>query len=229
MKKTIPLFLIATFLFAACESDQEKNNRIAKEEQQRVELAQKQRADSLEDAQKREAEALLQAEQDKERQIKQAAELEKQRAEQAIYDKFIHNSLRNGATPYAYCYGGNKQCDDFGCSKISVKTPYNSDVLVMIKKNDKVIRHAYISAGNTYTFEMTNGTYQPFFYYGKGWNPEKIMKEAPCGKLKGGFIADEDFGKDTPQALNNNELQYELVLQENGNFSTKPSNRDEAL
>ena len=60
----------------------------------------------------------------------------------------------------------------------------------------------------------------------KGWNPRKEMKG---GKIKGGFISDEHFGKDDPQTLNNNILQYELVLQQNGNFSTRPSNPEEAL
>lgn len=49
------------------------------------------------------------------------------------------------------------------------------------------------------------------------------------GEIKGGFIANEDFGKDDPQSLYNNVLTYELILQQNGNFSTRPSNPEEAL
>jgi hypothetical protein len=49
------------------------------------------------------------------------------------------------------------------------------------------------------------------------------------GKIKGGFISNEDFGKDDPQTLQNNVLTYELILQTNGNFSTRPSNPLEAL
>ena len=55
------------------------------------------------------------------------------------------------------------------------------------------------------------------------------MKETDCGTLKGGFIADEQIGKDSPQSLNNNILEYELILQQNGNFSTTPSNSEEAF
>jgi len=99
-------------------------------------------------------------------------------------------------------------------------------VLVTIKKNDKVVRHAFIQAGDSYAFSFPNGTYQAFFYYGKGWSPEKEMKN---GALKGGFITNEDFGKDDPQLLHNNVLKYELILQQNGNFSTRPSNSEEAL
>ena len=49
------------------------------------------------------------------------------------------------------------------------------------------------------------------------------------GRMKGGFITNESFGKDIPQYLNNNSLSYELILQPNGNFSTRPSNSEEAL
>ena len=55
------------------------------------------------------------------------------------------------------------------------------------------------------------------------------MKETDCGTLKGGFISNENFGKDSPQSLSNNILKYELILQQNGNFSTSPSNSDEAF
>ena len=98
-----------------------------------------------------------------------------------------------------------------------------------IKKHGEIYRHAYIKAGSQYTFEFPNGTYQPFFYYGKGWNPEKVMKVTDCGLLRGGFIEDEHIGKDDPQTLSNNILEYKLVLQRNGNFSTKPSNSKEAF
>ena len=95
-----------------------------------------------------------------------------------------------------------------------------------IKKNGEVVRHAYIKAMDSYTFSFPNGEYQAFFYYGKGWNPSKLMKN---GALKGGFISEEHFGKDEVQYLENNILEYELILQQNGNFSTSPSNPEEAL
>lgn len=139
--------------------------------------------------------------------------------------QYISNALKTGATPYAKYYGGNKKCNEYGCSRIKVNTS-NSDVLVTIKKNDKVVRHAYISGGDSYTFSFPNGTYQAFFYYGKGWNPDKEMKN---GTIKGGFVSEEHFGKDQPQSLSNNILEYSLILQPNGNFSTSPSDPEEAL
>lgn len=149
--------------------------------------------------------------------------------EDVYLEQYKENSLKNGAKPYSYCFGSSNSCGRHGCSQISVKTPYNSDVLVTIKKNDKVYRHAYVRAGSSYVFNFSNGTYQAFFYYGKGWNPNKFMKNTSCGKLKGGFISNEHFGKDYPQNLYNQILSYELILQPNGNFSTKPSNKEEAF
>ncbi len=162
-------------------------------------------------------------------QIEQKEKKEQEKFNQAIRDKYISNSLSTGATPYAYCFGSNNSCSESGCSQIKVKTPHNSDVLVTIKRNNKVYRHAYIKAGSNFTFELPNGVYQPFFYYGKGWNPDKIMKETDCGTLKGGFVAEEQIDKDSPQSLNNNILEYELILQQKGNFSTTPSNSEEAF
>jgi hypothetical protein len=145
------------------------------------------------------------------------------------YDKYIENALQTGEMPYYDFYGGNPSCDEYGCSQITVRTPSNSDVLVTIKQNGEVVRHAYIQANDSYSFSFPNGTYQPFFYYGLGWNPEKEMKETPQGILKGGFIENESFGKDDPQYLENQILEYELILQQNGNFSTIPSSAEDAL
>lgn len=152
-------------------------------------------------------------------------ELEKIRKEKEFEQLYSENSLRTGSTPYIDYFGSNEGCESGDCSKIVVTTS-NSDVIVTIKRNEEVVRHAYIQAGDTYSFNFPNGTYQTFFYYGKGWNPEKAMKG---GELIGGFISNEEVGKDDPQSLLNNILKYRLVLQENGNFSTQPSNLDEAL
>lgn len=139
---------------------------------------------------------------------------------------YINNSLRTGATPYSRYYGGNSTCRDYGCSEIKVRTPSSSDVIVLIKNhNGEVVRHAYIQAGHSYTFSMPNGSYQAFFCYGKGWNPTKTLK----GNIKGGFIENVLYSKDGIQSLNNVVLEYELILQQNGNFSTQPSSVEEVF
>lgn len=142
------------------------------------------------------------------------------------FDRYKDNSLANGAQPYSAYYGYNKSCQYYGCSEICVKAPYSSDVLVLIKKdnsNGKVVRHGYVKGGHQVCFEVPDGRYQTFFYYGKGWYPNKKMS----GGIKGGFLRDEIFSKDNPQYLDGQILTYELILQQNGNFSTKPSSESE--
>ena len=142
------------------------------------------------------------------------------------FDRYKDNSLANGAQPYSAYYGYNKSCQYYGCSEICVKAPYSSDVLVLIKKdnsNGKVVRHGYVKGGQQVCCEVPDGRYQTFFYYGKGWYPKKQMQ----GGVKGGFLRDEIFSKDNPQYLDGQILTYELILQQNGNFSTKPSSETE--
>ena len=56
------------------------------------------------------------------------------------------------------------------------------------------------------------------------------MKKTDCGTLNGGFISQESVGTDTnPPYLKNQNLEYELIEQINGNFSTTPSNIENAL
>lgn len=139
---------------------------------------------------------------------------------------YIDNSLATGATPYKDCYGANYKCPYEQCSGIQVTAPSESDIVVIIKKNNqdgKVVQHGYVRAGRTYTFDIPDGTYQTFFYYGKGWNPNKDMGNG----VKGGFVKDEMFSKDNPQLIESAVLSYVLQLQRNGNFQTKSSNRRE--
>jgi hypothetical protein len=227
LKKILFLFLIIAL--ASCESEADRKKREAKAEKVRIELEIKKKQETEELAFQAEQERIKREKLEEQERIEREARLKKQREKQAIYDLYINKSLNTGSTPYSYCFGRSNSCSSYGCSQIKVRTPSNSDVMVTIKKNDEVFRHAYINAGSQYTFEFPNGTYQAFFYYGRGWNPNKVMKETDCGTLKGGFIADEHFDKDGPQTLSNNILEYELILQQNGNFSTRPSNSDEAF
>jgi hypothetical protein len=223
--KTIIFLFIAASLLSSCESEQARKERLALEEQQKIELEQQKAEEQKVEAVRLEQVRIEQEKKAEVERIEREALLDKERKEREIYDRYINNSLRTGATPYSRYYGGNSSCNDYGCSEIKVRTS-NSDVLVTIKKEDKVVRHAFIQASDSYTFSFPNGTYQTFFYYGKGWNPEKKMKN---GAIKGGFITNENFGKDDPQSLQNTILEYELILQQNGNFSTRPSNSEEAL
>lgn len=142
--------------------------------------------------------------------------------------QYLDNSLNTGTAPYSKYYGKNYKCPDEQCSGIKVTAPHGSDIVVIIKQNNqngKVIAHGYIRSGATYQFDIPDGTYQTFFYYGEGWNPNKEMK----GGIKGGFVKDEIFSKDNPQEIYSAVLTYVLQLQRDGNFQTKGSSPDEAF
>lgn len=142
--------------------------------------------------------------------------------------QYLGNSLSTGATPYSTVYGKNYRCPYSQCSGIKVTAPGESDIVVIIKKNNsdgKVVAHGYIKAGDTDQFDIPDGTYQTFFYYGEGWNPNKEMK----GGIKGGFVKDEIFSKDNPQEIYSGILTYVLQLQKDGNFQTKGSSPNEAF
>ena len=143
------------------------------------------------------------------------------------------NSLYTGATPYRYCYGRNPYCSPpYGyaeCSFIDIKASSNSDVVVIVKKNNRVYSHAYIKAGGYHKFKVGNGSFQTFFYYGKGWNPNKYIKNSSCGKITGGFVSNESLDKSDVIRLNNSSMSYTLYTVENGNFKPKASNKNEAF
>jgi len=142
--------------------------------------------------------------------------------------QYLGNSLTTGVTPYCAVYGKNYHCPYTQCSGIKVTAPRESDIVVIIKRNNssgKVIAHGYIKAGSTYQFDIPDGTYQTFFYYGEGWNPNKVMK----GGVKGGFVKDEIFSKDNPQEIYSGVLSYVLQMRRDGNFQTKGSNKSECF
>jgi len=207
MKKIIiAAGFLSILLFSSCESKQSQAKHLAGEEQQKTE---QETVKSKENT-----------------RVEQNVPAGK---EGEIDGRYIKNSLQTGTMPYRRYYGNNLSCKGLGCSQIKVTTPNNSDVLVTIKSNDKVVCHAYIHSDSSYTFEMPNGTYQSFFYFGKGWNPDKEMKRADNTSVLGGFVSNELFGKDSPKNLDNNILEYQLILQQNGNFNIIPSSSMEAL
>ena len=140
--------------------------------------------------------------------------------------EYLSNSLETGVQPYSDFYGESYVCTHRQCSAIEVTAPVNSDIIVIIKRNNdngKVISHAYIAAGEKYTFDLPNGVFQPFFYYGEGWNPNKDMGNGVIG----GFVQDESFSKDSPQKIVDCVLSYVLQLRKDGNFQTEGSSRSE--
>lgn len=92
-----------------------------------------------------------------------------------------------------------------------------------------VVKHAYIGPSSSYTFELLDGTYQVFFYYGSGWDSNKAMKSSNCNSIRGGFKTQESVSKGDPITLKGNIMEYTLTRSTLGNFSPKSSNLDEAL
>lgn len=149
-------------------------------------------------------------------------------ADDAFEEQWKYNSLSTGSMPYSSCYGSSNYCSGYGCSQIKVITGGSGDVLVTIKNyNGKVVRHGYIKGGYSYTFNVPDGKYQVFFYSGTGWNPNKEMPSSSCSYLKGGFVSNESVTKDNYINIYNQIMTYELILQQQGNFNTKPSSKYE--
>ena len=153
---------------------------------------------------------------------------EEKRRKHAIWNEYSENSLSRGAKPWSNCFGRSNACNG-RCSEIKINSPSNIDVVVLLKQGNVTKRHAYIPAGRSYTFNIPNGRWQPFFYYGKGWYPDKEMESSSCSSIKGGFLENEDWDKDSPDYLEDVVLTYTLTSVVNGNFQTQSSSQSEAL
>lgn len=138
---------------------------------------------------------------------------------QGEIEKYGKNSLEQGSLPYENLYGVPKKPKKDSNSDIIVVAPISFDMVAIIKENNengKVVSHAYVKADSTYTFRIDNGSYQTFFYIGRGWHPEKQM---PNG-LKGGFLQFETYSKDDPVSLVDEVITYKLSMKQK-KFSTK--------
>jgi hypothetical protein len=149
---------------------------------------------------------------------------------------FLSYSQYTGATPWENCFGINASCKTYpkdgylvGCSEIQVSSSKSSPVVAIVKRYGKVLKHAYISAGQTYSFDVSDGTYQLFFYWGKNWNSRKKINSDECSIVYGGFTENESVSKDTPITLNSQIINYTLTQVSFGNFEPKSSSLNEAL
>ena len=153
-----------------------------------------------------------------------------------ILTPLLSHSQYTGATPWKNCFGINASCKTYpkdgylvGCSEIKVTTSSSSPVVAIVKRYGKVLKHAYISAGSSYSFEVPDGKYQVFFYYGRKWNSRKKMNSDECSIVYGGFTENESVSKDDPIVLNSQIMTYTLTEVTYGNFSPKSSSLNEAL
>ena len=100
-----------------------------------------------------------------------------------LFVSFNSFSQYTGSTPWENCFGKNAKCKLYvedgyyvGCSNIEINSSPNSSVIVIVKRNQKILKHAFISANSSHTIEVPDGTYQVFFYYGKNWD-KKLKKD----------------------------------------------------
>ena len=82
---------------------------------------------------------------------------------------------------------------------------------------------------DNFTLKVPNGRYSVFFYNGRGWNPNKKMKNTYCGTPKGGFVSQESFSKDDSFYISNQVLTYTLERVSYGNFNPEGSSMNEAF
>jgi hypothetical protein len=149
---------------------------------------------------------------------------------------FLSYSQYTGSTPWENCFGINASCKTYpqdgylvGCSTIKVIASKSSAVVAIVKRYGKVLKHAYISSGRTYSFDVSDGTYQLFFYWGKKWNGNKKINSDECSRVYGGFMENESVSKDSPITLDGQIMTYTLTQVTYGNFKPKSSSLKEAL
>lgn len=192
--------------------------------QERIQVA-KEEIRLREEEERRQREEETRIREEAERRQREEEEQRKQ-----LYSTYGSNSLYNGSQPYESFYGKNHHYSSGEPhAEVRVKAAYDSDVIVIIRydnQNGRVAGHTYVRAGQTATIQLPGGhRYQTFFYYGRGWYPDKPMKNG----VKGGFLKDEAYSKDgSPTLLQDNEsLSFELTPVQNGNFSTSQSSEGE--
>ena len=137
-------------------------------------------------------------------------------------DVYRNNSLVTGAKPYTYYYGKAHTGKNF----IDFKTSGSYDYVVFVKKHNdnKTVNHTYIRAGEKARLYVPSGTYDVYFYSGKGWNPKKSV-----GQLTGGFVEGGIMQKDGPVQLVSENLEYTLYPVVNGNLVLQIADIDNVL
>lgn len=141
--------------------------------------------------------------------------------EEIDYDKYINNQLRTGAKPYKKYYKSHT-----GSNYLDFRTS-GCDYVIIVKnyRNSRVVNHVYVRAGEVGRLYLPNGTYNIFFYGGKGWNPNKQMAH-----VRGGFVLENGgIQKDEYVELYNQYGEYTLYPVQNGNLHLETSSEDEAL
>ncbi len=136
------------------------------------------------------------------------------------YDTYINNQLPTGAKPYKAYYRTRT-----GENYLDFKTSGNDYVIIVRDyKTSKVVNHVYVQADDCGRLYLPNGTYNIYFYGGKGWNP--TMEN---GNVVGGFVSGGTVSKDGPVRLYDEYGEYTLYPVRNGNLHLESATINEAF
>ena len=136
------------------------------------------------------------------------------------YETYIDNQLKTGSKPYMYYYSSRT-----GDNYLDFKTSGN-DYVIIVKNygSSDVVNHIYVRAGDIGRLYLPNGTYNIYFYGGKGWNPDMDN-----GNVKGGFVSGGHIQKDGPVELYNQYGEYTLYPVKDGNLQLQRASKGEAF
>lgn len=136
------------------------------------------------------------------------------------YSTYIDNQLPTGAKPYKKYYRSRT-----GENYLDFKTSGNDYVIIARDYNtSKVVNHIYVRANDKVRLYLPDGTYNIYFYGGKGWNPN--MQN---GNVIGGFVSGGHIQKDGPVELYGQYGEYTLYPVQDGNLQLEEATQGEAL
>lgn len=122
-----------------------------------------------------------------------------------------NNEISTGATPYR-----NSVIEGNNNSKIIITNNVSRqyDAVVIVKHGGKIVRNTYITAGDTTSIYVPNGTYHIYIYKGNKWNSAKEISK----KYYGGFESKEHFYSYAPITLSYNTHRYDITEPGNKNI-----------
>ena len=136
------------------------------------------------------------------------------------YSTYIDNQLPTGAKPYKKYYRSRT-----GENYLDFNTSGNDYVIIARDYNtSKVVNHIYVRANDKVRLYLPDGTYNIYFYGGKGWNPS--MQN---GNVIGGFVSGGHIQKDGPVELYGQYGEYTLYPVQDGNLQLEEATQSEAL
>lgn len=144
-----------------------------------------------------------------------------------VDNPYIDNRLTTGSKPYSRFFGSSQTGDNY----FHFKTSGDHDYVVIVKRtySGTYVNHIYIRGGDNAKLYVPNGTFDVFFYSGKGWDPEKSV-----GSFTGGFVRGGSMQKDEEIDLYESErgipyVEYTLYPVSNGNLTLDYANINSVL